>query len=142
MWQSRGIRHDLGRCDRQRVLEQRSFAPFRRKYESLLEGAAHRRRARGTRSGIRRKSGFLAAAGLSLTLSWGCVIVRQLSTRSLGDHRLAWLVVETELILFPLFLPQSLFYFLPRAAPGTRPKLVGNTFASLFALGRSQFCCY
>jgi hypothetical protein len=35
----------------------------------------------------------------------------------------------------PLFLPQSLFFFLPRAAPGTHPKLVGNTFASLFALG-------
>jgi O-antigen/teichoic acid export membrane protein len=32
-------------------------------------------------------------------------------------------------------LPKSLVYFLPRAAPGTRPKLIGNTFVSLFALG-------
>ena len=32
MWESRGIRHDLGRCDRQRVHEHFSFAPLRRKY--------------------------------------------------------------------------------------------------------------
>jgi hypothetical protein len=42
MWESRGIRHDLGRCDRQRVHEHCSFASLRRKYESLLEGAATR----------------------------------------------------------------------------------------------------
>jgi hypothetical protein len=45
MWESRGIRHDLGRCDCQRVHEHFSFAPPRRKYESLLEEAAHKRRA-------------------------------------------------------------------------------------------------
>lgn len=64
MGESCGIRHDLGGCDRQRVREHFSFAPLRRKYESLLEEAARRRRARGMRSGIRRKAGFLAAAGL------------------------------------------------------------------------------
>lgn len=37
MSESHGIRHDLGRCDRQRVREHFSFAPLRRKYESLLE---------------------------------------------------------------------------------------------------------
>ncbi|WOH56072.1 hypothetical protein [Bradyrhizobium sp. BWC-3-1] len=63
------------------------------------------------------------------------VLVRHLTTQEFGEYRLVWLVAETGLILFPLFLPQSLFYFLPRAAPGTRPKLVGNTFANLFALG-------
>lgn len=138
MWESRGIRHDLGRCDRQRLREHFSFAPLRRKYESLLEHAALRRRARGMRSGIRRKAGFLAAAGLfdyALQLGVPIILVRHLTTQQFGDYRLAWLVVETGLILFPLFLPQSLFYFLSRAAPGTRPKLVGNTFASLFALG-------
>ena len=66
MWESRGIRHDLGRCDRQRVFEQRSFAPFRRKYESLLERAAHRRRARGMRSRIRGNWYRLSAAGLAI----------------------------------------------------------------------------
>jgi O-antigen/teichoic acid export membrane protein len=63
------------------------------------------------------------------------VLVRHLTTQEFGEYRLVWLVAQTGLILFPLFLPQSLFYFLPRAAPGTGPKLVGNTFASLFALG-------
>jgi hypothetical protein len=136
MWESRGIRHDLGRCDRQRVFEQRSFAPFLRKYESLLERAAHSRRARCMRSRIRGKAGFLAAAGLleyALQFLVPVILVHHLSTQEFGDYHLAWLVAQTELILFPLFLPQSLLYFLPRAAPGTRPKLVGNTLASLFA---------
>ena len=90
------------------------------------------------RSGIRRKAGFLAAAGLieyALQLGVPVILVRHLTTQEFGEYRLVWLVAQTGLILFPLFLPQSLFYFLPRAAPGTRPKLVGNTFASLFALG-------
>jgi O-antigen/teichoic acid export membrane protein len=94
--------------------------------------------AAGMRSGIRRKAGFLAAAGLlEYALQFGVpvILVRHLTTQEYGDYRLVWLVAETGLILFPLFLPQSLFYFLPRAAPGTRPKLVGSTFASLFALG-------
>jgi hypothetical protein len=88
--------------------------------------------------GFASKAGFLAAAGLldyALQLGLPVILARQLTTQEFGDHRLVWLVVETGLILFPLFLPRSLFYFLPRAAPGTRPKLVGNTFASLFALG-------
>jgi hypothetical protein len=45
MWESRGIRPDLGRGDRQRVDERFSLAALRGKYESLLEEAAHRRRA-------------------------------------------------------------------------------------------------
>jgi hypothetical protein len=56
--ESRGIRHDLGRYDRQRVREHFSFAPLRRKYESLLEEAARRRRARGMRSARERGLGF------------------------------------------------------------------------------------
>jgi O-antigen/teichoic acid export membrane protein len=90
------------------------------------------------RSGIRRNAGFLATAGLldyALQLGVPVILVRHLTAQEFGDYRLVWLVAQTGLILFPLFLPQSLFYFLPRAAPGTCPKLVGNTFASLFALG-------
>lgn len=69
----------------------------------------------------------------ALQLWLAVILVRQLTTQEFGDHRPVWLV-ETGLILFPLFLPRSLFHFLPRAAPGTRPKLAGNTFASLFVL--------
>ncbi|MDA9493651.1 hypothetical protein XI08_32225 [Bradyrhizobium sp. CCBAU 11361] len=78
------------------------------------------------------------AAGLldyALQLGVPVILVRHLTAQEFGDYRLVWLVAQTGLILFSLFLPQSLFYFLPRAAPGTRPKLVGNTFASLLALG-------
>src|SRR5215472_6281460 len=90
------------------------------------------------KSGIRRKASFLAAAGLieyALQFVLPVILVRYLTKQEFGDYRLMWLVATTGLILFPLFLPQSLFYFLPRAVPGTRPKLVGNTFLSLFALG-------
>ncbi|WFU22179.1 lipopolysaccharide biosynthesis protein [Bradyrhizobium sp. CB1717] len=113
-------------------------APLRRKYESLLGRAAYRRRARGMGSGIRRKAGFLAAAGLleyAMQLAVPVILVRHLTKQEFGDYRLMWLLAQAGLILFPLFLPQSLFYFLPRAAPGTRRKLVGNTFATLFAIG-------
>jgi len=89
-------------------------------------------------SGIGRKAVFLAAAGLleyAVQMALPVILVRHLTKQEFGDYRLMWLVATTGLILFPLFLPQSLVYFLPRAAPGTRPKLVGNTFVSLFALG-------
>jgi O-antigen/teichoic acid export membrane protein len=98
--------------------------------------------ARGMTSGIRRKAGFLAVAGLleyALQMALPVILVRHLTKQEFGDYRLMWLVATTGLILFPLFLPQSLVYFLPRAAPGTRPKLVGNTFVSLFALGGLSF---
>jgi O-antigen/teichoic acid export membrane protein len=89
-------------------------------------------------SRIRRKAGFLAAAALieyALQMALPVILVRHLTKQDFGDYRLMWLIATTGLILFPLFLPESLFYFLPRAAPGTRPQLVGNTFVSLFALG-------
>jgi O-antigen/teichoic acid export membrane protein len=89
-------------------------------------------------SRIRRKAGFLAAARLfefALQLGVPIILVRHLTKQEFGDYRLMWLVALTGLILFQFFLPQSLYYFLPRAAPGTRPKLVGNTLASLFVLG-------
>lgn len=88
-------------------------------------------------SSIRRKAGFLAIAGLlehALQMALPVVLVRHLTKQEFGDYRLMWLLATTGVILFSFFLPQSLFYFLPRAAPGTRPKLVGNTLLSLFAL--------
>jgi len=88
--------------------------------------------------GILRKASFLAAAGLveyALQLVLPVILVRYLTKSEFGDYRLIWLVAATALILFPLCMPQSLFYFLPRAAAGNRPKLVGNVFVSLLVLG-------
>ena len=89
-------------------------------------------------SRIRRKASFLVAAGLieyALQFVLPVILVRYLTKQEFGDYRLIWLLAATGLILFPLFLPPSLFYFLPRAAAGDRSKLVGNVFASLFVLG-------
>jgi O-antigen/teichoic acid export membrane protein len=89
-------------------------------------------------SRIRRKASFLAAARLieyASQLVLPAILVRYLTKQEFGDYRLIWLVASTALILFPLFTPQSLFYFLPRAAAGDRSKLVGNVFVSLFFLG-------
>jgi O-antigen/teichoic acid export membrane protein len=89
-------------------------------------------------SAILRKASFLAAAGLieyALQLVLPVILVRYLTKREFGDYRLIWLVAETALILFPLFMPQSLFYFLPRAAAGIRSNLVGNVFVSLLVIG-------
>src|SRR5262245_43061855 len=87
---------------------------------------------------VLRKASFLAAAGLSeyaLQLVLPVILVRYLTKPEFGNYRLIWLLAETGLILFPLFLPQSLFYFLPRAAAGIRPRLVGNVFVSLLVIG-------
>jgi O-antigen/teichoic acid export membrane protein len=63
-------------------------------------------------SGIRRKAGFLAAAGLleyAAQMALPVILVRHLTAQEFGDYRLIWLVATTGLILFPLFLPQSCF---------------------------------
>ena len=89
-------------------------------------------------SGLLYKTGFLAAAGLieyALQFALPVVLVRYLPKSDFGEYRLVWLLASTGLILFPLFTAQSLFYFLPRATTGDRPKLVGNVFVSLLALG-------
>ena len=89
-------------------------------------------------SGLLYKTGFLAAAGLieyALQFALPVVLVRYLPKTDFGEYRLIWLLASTGLILFPLFTAQSLFYFLPRATTGDRPKLVGNVFVSLLALG-------
>lgn len=87
---------------------------------------------------VRRKAGFLAVAGVveyALQLLLPVILVRYLTKAEFGDYRVAWLIATTALIFFPLFMPQALFYFLPRAAAGDRPKLVGNVLGSLFVLG-------
>jgi O-antigen/teichoic acid export membrane protein len=92
-------------------------------------------------STVCRKAGFLATAGLieyALQFLLPVILVRYLTKPEFGDYRLVWLVATTALIIFCLFMPQSLFYFLPRAATGDRSKLVGNAFGSLLFLGSTS----
>lgn len=94
------------------------------------------------KSGIRRKAGFLAAAGLldyALQLEMPVILVRRLTTQEFGDYCLVWLVAETGLILFP---PRSLYSFSCRAPllqPAQSWSATRSQVSSL--LGGSRFCC-
>jgi hypothetical protein len=47
---------------------------------------------------------------MTLQLGVPVILVRYLTKEEFGDYRLMWLVAQTGLILFPLFLPQSLLW--------------------------------
>ncbi|TFW34384.1 lipopolysaccharide biosynthesis protein [Massilia horti] len=87
----------------------------------------------------------LARSTVLLTLS-GCVefslqllvpmiFVRHLDPATFGQYRLLWLMAGTALAIAPAFLPQSLFYFLPRADDQGQRVLIGNVLAYLGAAG-------
>jgi O-antigen/teichoic acid export membrane protein len=73
---------------------------------------------------LERKAISLGAAnaldyGLQFLLP--IVLARALSVEDFGQYRLMWLAVMTCLVLAPLSMPQSLYYFLPRSdAAGKR----------------------
>jgi O-antigen/teichoic acid export membrane protein len=49
------------------------------------------------------------------------VLTRALDAHSFGEYRLLWLAVSTLLVIAPMCMPQSLYYFLPRSdAAGKR----------------------
>src|SRR5258708_19920136 len=43
------------------------------------------------------------------------VLTRTLDAVSCGEYRLLWLAVSTLLVVMPMCMPQSLYYFLPRS---------------------------
>ena len=53
------------------------------------------------------------------------VLTRALDPQSFGEYRLLWLAVSTLLIIAPMCMPQSLYYFLPRSE-GDRKRLYLN----------------
>jgi O-antigen/teichoic acid export membrane protein len=59
------------------------------------------------------------------------IFVRNLDAEAFGEYRLLWLMASTALALAPAFMPQSLFYFLPRADEATRRAYIGNVLAYL-----------
>jgi O-antigen/teichoic acid export membrane protein len=63
------------------------------------------------------------------------VLVRFLPMEAFGGYRLLWLMVTTAMLLIPLSMPQSLYYFLPRSNPEERRLHVHHTLIYLAAAG-------
>lgn len=81
---------------------------------------------------------LLAAAGMveyGLQVVLPMLLVRYLTPEEFGEYRLLWLLATTAVAVFPLFMPQTLFYFLPRAVPGAKARLFGNTLMYLLLAG-------
>ena len=60
------------------------------------------------------------------------VLTRALDAHSFGEYRLLWLAVGTAL-LTPLFMPESLYYFLPRSDRETKRLYVNQTLPWVFS---------
>ena len=79
--------------------------------------------------GLRRSAAMLALAGgveFGLQLALPIILVRYLDETAFGEYRMLWLLANTVMAIAPAFMPQSLFYFLPRGAPHDRGMLIGN----------------
>lgn len=86
--------------------------------------------------GLRASAILLAAAGgveYGLQMAMPIVLVRFLDATAFGQYRMLWLLASTALALAPAYMPQALFYFLPRAAPGAQRKYVLNVLIYLIA---------
>lgn len=62
------------------------------------------------------------------------VLVRSLDPTAFGEYRVLWLVTNTVMAIAPLYMPQSLFYFLPRAGE-QRARYVANVLWFLGLMG-------
>lgn len=63
------------------------------------------------------------------------VLVRNLAADDFGKYRILMLTAGTALALAPAFMPQSLYYFLPRASRGDHRTVIGTVLAYLIAAG-------
>lgn len=66
------------------------------------------------------------------------VLTRALDAQSFGEYRLLWLAVATLMVIVPMFMSESLYYFVPRSEPAVRRLYVNQTilwlaFAGLLA---------
>jgi O-antigen/teichoic acid export membrane protein len=83
---------------------------------------------------LRRSALALAlASGLEygLQLALPIILVRCLDPHAFGQYRFLWLLTSTVLAIAPSFMPQTLFYFLPRADAVQKPALIGNVLVYL-----------
>ena len=67
---------------------------------------------------LKRRALFLGSANAldyAVQLLLPVVLARTLHAEAFGEYRLLWLVVMTIMVVAPLAMPQSLYYFLPRS---------------------------
>jgi O-antigen/teichoic acid export membrane protein len=89
-------------------------------------------------SSLARNTILLTATGMvefSLQILTPIILVRSLDAVTFGEYRLLWLCASTALALAPAFMPQSLFYFLPRVSQGEQGLYIGNVLAYLAIAG-------
>lgn len=88
--------------------------------------------------GLARNAILLTLAGgleFGLQLAIPMIFVRFLEPAAFGQYRLLWLMAGTALAIGSAFMPQSLFYFLPRATQRQKRILIGNVLLYLGAVG-------
>jgi O-antigen/teichoic acid export membrane protein len=85
-----------------------------------------------------RSTALLTLAGLvefALQFLIPMIFVRSLDPAAFGEYRLLWLMASTALALAPAFMPQALFFFLPRATQEQQRVRIGNALAYLAIAG-------
>ncbi len=94
--------------------------------------------ADGSRASLRSSAAFLGIAGgieFLLQMAIPILLARVLDETVFAQYRLLWLLAGTVLAIAPLFMPQSLFYFLNRAEGSERRAYAGNVIGFLCVAG-------
>ena len=63
------------------------------------------------------------------------VLTRALDAEAFGHYRLLWLAVGTVMVIAPLFMPQSLYYYLPRSDRDGKRLYINQTLVFLGGMG-------
>lgn len=88
--------------------------------------------------GLTRNTILLSLSGgieFGMQMAIPMIFVRYLEPATFGQYRLLWLIAGTSLAIAPCFMPQSLFYFLPRASQINKGIFIGNVLAYLTVAG-------
>ena len=70
-----------------------------------------------------------------IQLALPVLLVRLLNPIEIGQYRLFWLVASAAIALAPLYMPRSLFFFLPKSDSVNKVKYVSNTLFYLAVVG-------
>lgn len=87
---------------------------------------------------LRSSAALLGIAGgieFLLQMAIPILLARVLDEVAFAQYRLLWLLAGTALAIAPMFMPQSLFYFLSRAGAHERRACAGNVLIFLAAAG-------